>query len=461
MDHAQWGTAVVPVRKKNGEIRLCAAYNTTINNVIEEDCYPIPRVEDLLHKLNGGKYFYTLDVQNAYLHMAVDKKCAEIKFTLITDNQPLARIFHEGKDLPPTSAILLLHCANYISGFNYELKHRRSQLHANADYLSRAPILTNDRNKSVDSAKIFQIKQLATLPISHEEIKKETKKDHILRQIYCAVQGDSEFQLPYGKITDFSVQDGCLLTGIRVTIPKSLRRNILDELHSTHVGTSRMKALARSHMWWPRIDKDIEELAHACIQCAETRNDPIKVIVHPWENAVKRWQRVHVDYLGPLHGRYIFVLVDAYTKWNEAFPTKTITSTKTIEMLREIFARFGLPYTLVSDNGTNFKSREFKEFLKSNGIVHKVTAPYHPATNGQAERYVQSIKRTLRNQVREGTDFKLSLQRFLMQYRKTPHTITEVSPAELMFGRNIVTGLDLVRSKLKTEQKAERKTLEE
>nr|XP_022908315.1 uncharacterized protein K02A2.6-like [Onthophagus taurus] len=152
-----------------------------------------------------------------------------------------------------------------------------------------------------------------------------------------------------------------------------------------------MNALARSHVWWPRIDKDIEELAHACIQCAEIRNDPIKVIVHPWENAVKPWQKVYVDYIGPFHGKYIFVLVEAYTKWIEAFPTKTITSTKTIGMRREIFARFGLPYTLVSNNGTNFKSREFEEFLKSNGIVHKVTVPYHAATNGQAERKVQTI----------------------------------------------------------------------
>ena len=197
------------------------------------------------------------------------------------------------------------------------------------------------------------------------------------------------------------------------------------------------------------------------IRCAETRNNPSKTKVHPWENATAPWQRVHIDYAGPFHGVHIFVLVDAHTKWIEAIPTKSTTAAKTLEMLGDIFARFGLPYTLVSDNGSNFKSREFEDFLRSNGIMHKVTAPYHPSTNGQAERYIQTIKRSLCGQLKDGVSLQEGLQTFLLQYRKTPHPVTGVSPAELMLGRPIRSRIDLVKKKLTTLHAAEDKMLED
>ena len=76
VDHALWGTPIVPIVKKDGSIRLCAAYSVTLNPYIKDDCYPIPRIEDLLNKLTGGKYFCTLDIRNAYLHMKVDDSSA-------------------------------------------------------------------------------------------------------------------------------------------------------------------------------------------------------------------------------------------------------------------------------------------------------------------------------------------------------------------------------------------------
>lgn len=111
-----------------------------------------------------------------------------------------------------------------------------------------------------------------------------------------------------------------------------------------------------------------------------------------------------------------------------------------------MFARFGLPVILVSDNGTNFTSQEFQEFTKSNGICHKFCAPYHPSSNGQAERYVATIKDGLRSMLNDDGDLSLKLCRFLMQYRKLPNATTGVSPAELMLKRTIRTRIDLVKS---------------
>ena len=111
----------------------------------------------------------------------------------------------------------------------------------------------------------------------------------------------------------------------------------------------------------------------------------------------------------------------------------SITAESTIRSLREIFARFGLPEHVVTDNGPTFISTEFESFLQRNGIRHLTSAPYHPATNGLAERGVQIMKAGLKK-MKEGNLFT-KLSRFLLSYRITPQSTTGVAPAELLMGR--------------------------
>lgn len=114
---------------------------------------------------------------------------------------------------------------------------------------------------------------------------------------------------------------------------------------------------------------------------------------------------------------------------------------KTVEILRSLFSRYGLPKAIVTDNGPQFTSSIFESFCKNNGIIHKRSAPYHPSTNGEAERFVQSFKTGMRT----GTgDLQIMLCKFLMHYRSSPHVSTGKTPAELMFNRNIRTRLDLL-----------------
>ena len=112
-----------------------------------------------------------------------------------------------------------------------------------------------------------------------------------------------------------------------------------------------------------------------------------------------------------------------------------ITSTATIEKLREMFATHGLPATLVSDNGSNFTSSEFKEFMKKNGIKHIKVPPYHPASNGLAERAVRIFKEGYEKM--EDGSVQTKLSRFLLSYRTTPHSTTGVPPAELLMKRRL------------------------
>ena len=132
------------------------------------------------------------------------------------------------------------------------------------------------------------------------------------------------------------------------------------------------------------------------------------------------------------------IVVDAHSKWPEVAIMKSTSSDRTIEELRSIFSRMGLPQQLVSDNGPQLVSEEFKAFMEENGIQHITSAPYHPATNGLAERFVQSMKKALKS-APSTQSLNRRLNAFLLSYRNTPHATTKVSPASAIFKRQLRT----------------------
>ena len=207
-----------------------------------------------------------------------------------------------------------------------------------------------------------------------------------------------------------------------------------------------MKALARSFVWWPGIDKDLENVVSSCDSCQRTRHSPPPAPLHPWEFPSAPWERLHADFAGPFLHKMFLIVVDAHTKWLEVIPMSTTTTQTTVEKLRSIFATHGLPRILTTDNSPQFTSAEFQAFMKANGIRHIRSSPYHPATNGLAERAVQSFKEHLKR-FRDGS-LEEKLAKFLAWYRLTPHSTTGVPPAELLMGRRPRSKLDLLKPSL-------------
>ena len=277
-------------------------------------------------------------------------------------------------------------------------------------------------------------------------------RDPILAQIYqMLIHGWRELEgdsfVPFQRRRDeLSVHGGCVLWGGRVVVPTKLRKRMLELVHEGHPGITRMKSLARGFVWCPGMDKDIEDHGKGCDVCQVSRHSEVKVPLHRWEWPQRPWERIHVDYAGPFLGRMFLIVVDAHSKWIEVAIVNSATSSTTIERLRQIFATHGLPETMVSDNGTVFSSMEFLEFCSRNHIRHIRTAPYHPASNGQVERAVQTFKDAKDAMKRNSSDsIETRVSRFLFHYRITPHTTTGVSPAELMLGRQLRSHLSLVR----------------
>ena len=144
------------------------------------------------------------------------------------------------------------------------------------------------------------------------------------------------------------------------------------------------------------MDKAIECVTKECCGCQLIQNNPKAAPLQPWKWSARPWQRIHVDFAGPFLGTMFLIVVDAHSKWPEMVPITFTTTTRTIEELRKIFATHRLPEQVVSDNGPQFIAEEFKVFMMNNAIEHIRSAPYHPATNGLAEPFVQTFKQALR-----------------------------------------------------------------
>ena len=117
---------------------------------------------------------------------------------------------------------------------------------------------------------------------------------------------------------------------------------------------------------------------------------PPNAPLHPWIWLSRPWQRIHIDFAGPFMDKSFFIVVDAHSKWAEVVEMPQSTTARTIAVLRHLFATHGIPEQIVSDNGPQFTSNDFAEFTKTNGIKHTRSSPYHPATNGEAEKWHQA-----------------------------------------------------------------------
>ena len=377
------------------------------------------------------------------------------RFILETDHKPLTYLLGPKRGIPVLAASRLQRWAILLAGYEYDIKYRTTKQNANADCLSRLPQQTRHRGgDEVDQftvlwtdegSKVNEV-QVNSLPVSCEELRKATDKDEVLSKVkYFVLNGwpdeaiSAEFQPYYRKRNELTVECGCVLWGIRVVVPESVQQYVLQELHGAHPGMVRMKSLARSHVYWPRLDQQLEDLAGSCEECRQYQMLPPRVPVNPWRWPTEPWQRIHVDFAGPFLGSMFLLVVDSHSKWPEVISMKITTAENTITVMRKLFSRYGLPHTVVSDNGPQFIAQEFEEFLKQNNVEHIKSAVKHPASNGEVERFVQTFKQSMKKSKNDSGNLHQKLDRFLMSYRVTPHSVTKESPSKLFLKRELRT----------------------
>ena len=350
------------------------------------------------------------------------------QFTLITDHKPLLAILGSKKGIPPLAAARMQRWSFLLSAYTYDIVFKPTTMHCNADGMSRLPLPQIASKEEVPEITLFNIGQIAMLPVSSQQVQKATLSDPILRKVFQYTKNGWPSHVPeadlepfWSRRNDLTVEGDCVMLGIRVIVPQKLQDTVLQELHSSHPGIQRMKNLARSHVWWPGMDHDIENIAKSCTACQQVKQAPAVAPLHPWIWPSRPWQRIHVDFAGPFRGSTYLIVVDAHSKWPEVQEMKSTTAAKTIETLRHLFARYELPEPLVSDNGPQFVAEEFATFLKQNGVKHIKCAPYHPSSNGLAERFVRTFKEAMRAGEQDGLPMHHRMENFLLHYRATPH----------------------------------------
>ena len=374
------------------------------------------------------------------------------KFTLLTDHKPLLTILGPKNAVPALAAARMQRWALLLSAYSYDIEYKQSADHCNADGLSCLPLHQTDRTSSVPA--IYNMAQIQALPVTYKNIKKCSQKDPVLSKVIRYLKSgwpakmSDELKPYHSKRFELTMEGGVLLWGTRVVIPKKLQSTILDEIHQDHPGVVRMKTMARSYFWWPRLDKEIEKKVKGCVDCQSVNGNPPRALLHPWVWPSKPWQRFHLDFAGPFFGKMFFISVDAHSKWPEVIEMKKTTAEKTITILRKLFSSYGLPEQIVTDNGPQFTSDEFATFLKENGIKHIRSSPYHPSSNGAAERFVRTFKEAMKAGRNDARSFKHRLASFLLTYRTSIHATTNEAPCSLFMGRKLRTRLDLLRPDL-------------
>lgn len=205
-----------------------------------------------------------------------------------------------------------------------------------------------------------------------------------------------------------------------------------------------MKSIARNYVYWPGLDADIEQLCRSCEACRQQRDAPPHAPLTPWQFPSRPWQRLHADF-AECRGKHYLIIVDAHSKWIEVFQMNSTTARLVIDVLRELFARFGLPLQFCSDNGPPFNSQEIKNYFDKNAIVQSLISPYRPQGNGAAENAVRTVKNCIKKAYVEGTDITQAISKMLFQYRNCEHATTGVAPSVALLGRRLRGRLDALR----------------
>ncbi|KAE8741824.1 hypothetical protein FOCC_FOCC012633 [Frankliniella occidentalis] len=230
---------------------------------------------------------------------------------------------------------------------------------------------------------------IGQFPVTSDAVAAETAKDPILSRVltHCRLGWTRRGSHP-DIVTYFGFRDS-----LTIVIPPSLQAVVLKLVHQGHPGIVRSKTLARSKAFWPSLNSDIETLVRSCLACAAINLPKLKEFL-PWPGAKAPFERIY-DFF-QFKSLTFFLLVDAYSKWLHVSFMQRTTASHVNKDLLSIFSVFGLPATVMSDNGPPFDSNEYAQFCTSFNITILHSLPvYHLASNGIAKRNVAIAKRAL------------------------------------------------------------------
>ena len=335
-----------------------------------------------------------------------------------------------------------------LQKYNINLKYKRGQLMFLADTLSRAYL--HDVHACEFSRELQEVDHTIALALPKDCLHQLTNASssdptlQVLRATICRGWPETKSDMPecihayYDFRDELTVQDQLVFKGSRVIIPATMRKEVVAIAHATHIGIEGCIRRARESMFWPCMATELKEYISKCDVCMAHRTSPSKEPIQQHEFAARPWSKVGAD-LCDFQGRTLLVVSDYYSNFVEVENVNKANTSGVTKALKAMYARYGVPDTLVTDNGPQFASAEFTSFSKTWKFEHITSSPRYPQSNGKAENAVKTVKRLFQKCKETGQ----SEFRALLDWRNTPSEGVGTSPAERFFGRHCKTLLPM------------------
>ena len=277
--------------------------------------------------------------------------------------------------------------------------------HSGEEFPIRRPSICHRSRRVLNSAIDIKDPHVAQMQI---EAKADPEYQEMLQDISTGRQAkhmsaNSELRKIEGELKNLSVDDSdegklIIRNGSEILVPKSMRKDLLDKLHATHLETTMMKKWARGKFFWPHYGKDIEDRYRSCKECAENQISKVHKteVVPPDLSLLAPGEEIHIDFCTYGSKNYL-VLKDRASGYLYAYQTKNQGTEEATKAITDWCYTYGLPHCVRSDGGPAFR-QGFSSFLQGMGIDHKKSSPYNSQSNGLAERGVRSLKDVLKKE---------------------------------------------------------------
>ena len=381
------------------------------------------------------------------------------KLIVATDHKPLLKVLGDRK-LEDIHNPRLVRLKEKTLNWRFKVIHVAGKIHVGPDTLSRKEVsesvvnvfrvaeVSSDSDMDIEADIEAQVAANVPTPLTWQQIRDEVSKDKIMtmlaNQITDGFPPDKkllrlELREYFQHKDHLSQVDGVPLYKNRVVIPSALRPVVLETLHSAHQGVTGMTLRAQSCVWWPGITPQIKETRDKCRICNECAPSQPSAPPEQLQHPDYPFQQVACDYFQA--GGYVYhVMVDRFSGWPtvQFCGASTGSSRQLQEWLRQYFATYGIPEELASDGGLTYTSYDTQKFLSDYGVRHRLSSVAFAQSNKRAELGVKSMKRLIReNTNRDGSLTNDKFLQALMTYRNTPDRDTQLSPAQVIFGRNL------------------------
>ena len=378
--------------------------------------------------------------------------------TVETDHKPLVSIFSKLiNNAPKRLQRMMLRLQNY----QFNLVFKPGSQVVVADALSRAYPKSSAKSASqyfdeelacISDISGFQkeieVGESLNFLVASESLKRALKEsssyDPIISDLRPILQNGwpdradqlAEHLRPFFSFRDeLIIEDNLLFKGSRLYVPAESRADVLQRVHSSHLGLQGCLRRARESIFWPNMTADITKMATNCAVCARVQNEQAKELIMAHEIPDRPWQRIACDLFQYQSIDYL-ITVDYFSNFFEV--DRLITDKRAPEIIRHLkahCARYGLPDIVITDNGPPFNSAEFEAFASKYEFQHRTSSPYWSQSNGKAENSIRTLKTILK----KASEAKIDPYLALLDFRNTPSEMFDTSPAQRLLGRRVRT----------------------